>query len=465
VQLDSARNEFRIGPPHEFLLGRSGQIAEDRLGRTVAATEAPYTYAKVEVSGHVQRIGPLDECRYVAVSPDGQWLATGSHHLGAQVWRVRDAQKLAELPVHEASRNVSFSPDGKWLMTAYPPCKLWLTGTWALARELGGTGLCFSPDSRLVAIEDASKIIRLVEAETGRVIARLESPDSPLVKFGTFSPDGSRLVLVPENYPAVRVWDLRAVRKRLVAMGLDWEALAIPDEDRSSLAVAPLPAARFELGPLAGEIEQFTESPATLIERHTARIKNNPSDAEAYHHRGHALLNRRRTAEAIEDLNIALGLRPDDAHLQKTLAQACNNRAWELATGRDWAREAKRAVALARRAVLLAPNEPMYDNTLGVALYRACQYAEAITTLERNLAASQGEYDGFDLYFLAMAYHRQGKRERARDCFERAEHWMKSRNVLPAGWGAELAAFCGEAERVLGGPAGELPDDVFAPVR
>ena len=83
-------------------------------------------------------------------------------------------------------------------MTGNPPCKLWTTGTWALARELGGTGLCFSPDSRLVALLDASKIIRLVEAETGRVIARLESPDWSDLNWATFSPDGSRLVLVPE---------------------------------------------------------------------------------------------------------------------------------------------------------------------------------------------------------------------------------------------------------------------------
>ena len=103
--------------------------------------------------------------------------------MGAQVWRVRDAEKVAELPVNTGTA-VAFSPDGKWLMTANPPCKLWTTGTWALARELGGAGLCFSPDSRLVALLDASRIIRLVEAETGRVIARLESPDPSDVHMG-----------------------------------------------------------------------------------------------------------------------------------------------------------------------------------------------------------------------------------------------------------------------------------------
>ena len=36
---------------------------------------------------------------------------------------------------------------------------------------------CFSPDGRLMVVQEASKLIRLVETETGRTLARLESPD------------------------------------------------------------------------------------------------------------------------------------------------------------------------------------------------------------------------------------------------------------------------------------------------
>ena len=62
-------------------------------------------------------MGPLDDCRYVAVSPDGQWLATLSHQVGgARIWRIRDAAEVAKLPV-DAGRGVNFSPDGKWLIT------------------------------------------------------------------------------------------------------------------------------------------------------------------------------------------------------------------------------------------------------------------------------------------------------------------------------------------------------------
>ena len=108
---------------------------------------------------------------------------------------------------------VEFSPDGKWLLTVGSPCRLWEVGTWRKARQLGGTGLCFSPDGRLVVVVDASKVIRLVETETGRTIARLESPDSFDPITAIISPDGSRLVVTTNDGPAVHVWDLRTIRR------------------------------------------------------------------------------------------------------------------------------------------------------------------------------------------------------------------------------------------------------------
>jgi WD40 repeat protein len=225
---------------------RRGAFDEDRSGRIIAT--ARKTHAEVVTPGGSSRVGPLDDCRYVAVSPDGEWLATGSHQFGTQVWRIRDGEKLAELPVN-MGRHIAFSPDGKWLMTGTPPCQLWSTRTWALARGLGGAGLCFSPDSRLVALWDENRIIRLVETETGRIIAQLESPDSSLLLWATFSPDGSRLVLVPTKTPGVHVWDLRMIRKRLAAFGLDWDAPAYLDEDPAAASLPPLPPIQIDLGP------------------------------------------------------------------------------------------------------------------------------------------------------------------------------------------------------------------------
>jgi len=61
-----------------------------------------------------------------------------------------------------------------------------------------------------------------------------------------------------------------------------------------------------------------------------------------------------------------------------------------------------------------------------------------------------------------MAQHRLGHNAEARSCFDRAVRWLAEQHDLSEQYTRELAAFRAEAEAVLAGPAGELPDDVFA---
>ena len=79
IRLDADRGEFRIGPPRRLPLPAShcgdcrGPIGPDR-GRG-----QPQRCASSRLPRRTFRVGPLDDCRGVAVSPDGQWLATGTH--------------------------------------------------------------------------------------------------------------------------------------------------------------------------------------------------------------------------------------------------------------------------------------------------------------------------------------------------------------------------------------------------
>jgi uncharacterized protein HemY len=137
--------------------------------------------------------------------------------------------------------------------------------------------------------------------------------------------------------------------------------------------------------------------------------------------------------------------------------------AWRLATGPVALRDPEQALVLAKKAVALTPDTAIYLNTLGVAQFRAGHYGEAITTLEKSLAAGKGESDAFDLFFLAMAHHALGHPGRARTCFDRAVHWWDGKKALAPQSVQELTVFRAEALAVLAGPDGDLPADVFAP--
>jgi eukaryotic-like serine/threonine-protein kinase len=238
VQFDAGRGEFRIGHPRQLSLPAGlCAIDEDRSGRIVA--KANHNYAFVAIPERTIHVGPLDDCRYIAISPDGQWLATGSHNRGAQVWRIHDATKVAELPIDGPTGGVSFSPDGKWLMTEAAPCRLWEVGEWREARQVGGQGRCFTPDGRCVVVAEPSRVIRLVEIESGRTEARLESPDLCALAWAACSPDGARLVVTTNDGPAVHVWDLRAIGRQLKEIGLAWD-LPEDSDQGENLSHVPL---------------------------------------------------------------------------------------------------------------------------------------------------------------------------------------------------------------------------------
>ncbi len=428
-RLDLDQRQFRIGPPTQLPLPAANYgIAEDRMGRIMAW--ADHDLAFVATPERTVHVGPVDDCRFVAVSPDGEWLATGSHVAtkGTQVWRIRDASKVADLPI-DYGTEVVFSPEGQWLMTTNAPCRLWAVDTWLEARQIGGEGRCFSPDGRLVVVVDATKVLGLVECETGRTIARLESPDLCEVRAACFSPDGAHLVVTTNDGPAVHVWDLRAIRRHLAKMGLDWGALAFSDFDPSHPSAPPLPPLQVDLGPLP-----ITES----------------LEPEFYE-------------PLILDLEAALASNSDQPSIRIRLGWHCNHFAWKLANTAESKRNPQRALTLARRAVDLSPNQASYLNTLGVAQYRAGQNAEAVATLERSLAINRSEFAAFDLFFLAMAHHCLGHQATARACFDRAVRWLSEQKNLSDHYTHELADFRAEAEALLASPPPDLPPEVFAP--
>ena len=138
-----------------------------------------------------------------------------------------------------------FSPDGRWLAVGINSrgWELIETTTWTAKTRLGHAvgAVAFSPDSGIVAIEHHSKSyegsVALVEVATGRELARIDDPDGARAAQIVFSPDGTQLIATLLDQPLVRIWDLRAVRRRLAELDLDWSPP--PAWGRATPSLAP----------------------------------------------------------------------------------------------------------------------------------------------------------------------------------------------------------------------------------
>ena len=225
----SAPELLRIGPPQKLPVpGTTLQMACSRDGRVIASAQFQGSVAiHADRPDQPVRLGPHDDVRFVAVSPDGSTVASGSHNeRGVKIWEARSGVFKKELP--DDSMAVGFSPDGKWLATHGAGLRLWAADSWQAGPQIGGGAFAFSPDGRLLAVETGYGAIRLVEPDTGREYARLEDPQQDRAGWICFGPDGTRLVSICNDSQSIHVWDLSAIREQLARMELDWDLPPYP---------------------------------------------------------------------------------------------------------------------------------------------------------------------------------------------------------------------------------------------
>ncbi len=106
---------------------------------------------------------------------------------------------------------------------------------------------------------------------------------------------------------------------------------------------------------------------------------------------------------------------------------------------------------LAQKAVDLSPKEASYQNTLGVAQYRAGNWLKAIEALSKSEQLEPGSATSFNAFFLAMAHGQNGNKEEARKWHDQAVEWMEKNDPQ----NDELRRFRAEAEELLGIPNDE----------
>jgi tetratricopeptide (TPR) repeat protein len=105
-----------------------------------------------------------------------------------------------------------------------------------------------------------------------------------------------------------------------------------------------------------------------------------------------------------------------------------------------------RGLKLAKQAVESAPENGFYWNTLGVAHYRARNWAAAIDALQKSRALQEDKFLSWDAFFLAMAHWQLGSKDDARKWYDQAVEGMDKYQPQ----NEELRRFRAEAEELMG---------------
>ena len=247
VVTNSGRREFQLGHSHPLPTpprrsvdriacsadGRSRAFVDSSSGEVWVEHEGPNpgVVEMREITHHQSLVGSGSAIGSgsVALSPDGRWLACGvDGNRGARVFDARTGSVLATLDTGVGV--VQFSPDGRWLvLVGSQACRMFRSGDWVPVWTKPGDPLsvnfsgaaAFSPDGRRLAFARSSTTAALVETESGRELAVLESPAAAPPNTMRWTADGQRIV-VGTRANSLDVWQPEVLERELSALGLGW---------------------------------------------------------------------------------------------------------------------------------------------------------------------------------------------------------------------------------------------------
>ena len=313
----AAPGRWTVGPPEavpvSFPAHHAGlDVSRDGGVLAAAAGDGARVWRRDRPRAAV-RVGPHDDCRSVAVSPDGRWVATGSHSgFGLKVWEAATGRLERDVLPGGNLTIPAFSPDGRWLLNRTG--ESWEVGTWAPGPKRSWVGaVALAPAGHRLAAQGSQRgFVPLFDPDTGRELARLEDPHNDAI-IPVFGPDGTKLFGHTNDGRCVRVWDLRLIRRGLADLDLDWERPAYPPGPPADPVAAPLDVrvegARYLTDPVARDRHER--------EGLAVALWADPFDADARRRLGERLLAAGKAAEAYRHLAVALTLNPGlDAHDQ-----------------------------------------------------------------------------------------------------------------------------------------------------
>ena len=206
--LASGQRRTTFDAQRALAISRDGQLlATGNMTGTVQLLNMATLQEVAATRGH------SDQVFSGAFSPDGQTLATASRDGSISLWGVATLQEVVPLQGHSMSvRSVVFSPDGKLLVSVgdEDSARFWdaVNGcTQHVVDAHSGRIWCaaFSPDGRTLATASSDKTVKLWNVSDATHGLALPSQEATAVSLA-FLPDGKTLV-TGAGIPPARFWD------------------------------------------------------------------------------------------------------------------------------------------------------------------------------------------------------------------------------------------------------------------
>jgi WD40 repeat protein len=384
-----------------------------------------------------------------AWTADGRLLAITENFRTVKVWDVDTAKEKARLEVtQELVWSLAWHPDGKRLsLLAAQDLIVWAPEEDRVVRTIStgdkdffGMEMLWSPDGRYLAVSghrskekegvarpESLPEVRVWDAANGaHVFSRTYDYPAGLFRLGTFSPDGKQLAgLVGDS---IRLLELSTGREvRITAepfRDLAWS----PDGKR----LAGVLGSRLALwDTVTGHEVLSMQAPALL-------------HSVAWSLDGKQLMAVTAAGEVI----VWDTAKRDSSWAARSLAHHNDRLARFLSASQDGGVSGpSQAVAAARRATELRPECGEHWNTLGLAQYRAGNWAGAAAALAKAMQLRRGG-DSYDWFYVAMACWQRGEARQARTWYDKAVTWMEEYRPRDE----ELKHMRAEAARLIGVP-------------
>ncbi len=231
--------EITIDNGQRLAAASPGYSAASRDGETVAVVDRVYRPKIVVHNASVNTTHTLlpyhSGARWLSVSPEGRWLATGPWHgRDVKIWDTRTGELRKTLPSGNA--RVHFSPDGEQLVVNESGhFTVWRVADWkpqhprtekSVAAVPGP--IAYSPDGRWLAILDTPCEIRMLDAATLAEVATFKLDSEQFIDSLIFDPQGTRLIAGTIAPGSIHIWDLPVIERRLSELGLDWHYPPVP---------------------------------------------------------------------------------------------------------------------------------------------------------------------------------------------------------------------------------------------